>query len=118
MKTRAWILSIILAVVILQPPFTHLDMNEEGSSCSKPEKSRSICSMSNCEDSEPTDENDECENKRCNPLLGCPSGNFYIHNFTSLLFALPIIKKEKPILVNDNRLFMQLSECWQPPEIN
>ncbi|HET9746005.1 MAG TPA: hypothetical protein VFP97_09840, partial [Chitinophagaceae bacterium] len=58
-----------------------------------------------------------CENNRCNPLMSCPTGNFYLFNISSLSIELFILSKQKTVLINDNRILKHLAECWHPPEI-
>ncbi len=118
MKTRAWILTVILGVVILQPPFTNFNASAMEAACAKTKTlTPASCSKSSCDNSLPAEEENDCE-KRCNPLLGCSTGNFYIHNYYTITLTEVLVPKPKTALVNDNRTLDQLRECWNPPEIN
>jgi hypothetical protein len=87
------------------------------SSCAKKQETKSSCCKSKCEKPVKKEKKDECENNRCNPLMSCPTGNFYLFGQSYLdEISLPF-SKQKNILVNDNRLQKQLTECWHPPEI-
>ena len=107
MKAGAFILAIILFALIIEPVFSNVSAETEESCCSK----------TKCNKPEPSDDNDDCESNRCNPLMACPTGNFYLFGYNSISFTSYIPSKQKPILVNDNRVLSQLTECWHPPEI-
>ena len=86
------------------------------SSCAEKQEPKSSCCKSTCEPAE-KEEKDDCENNQCNPLMSCPTGNFYLFG-QSYLSATPfILSKQKNVLINDNRIQKQLTECWHPPEI-
>jgi hypothetical protein len=125
MKTRAGILMILWTVLLVEPLSANLDIKTPYSSCSMkqeyllqtpPGKSQSNCSKSKCDIPADKDEND-CENNRCNPLMSCPTGNFYLFNSSYLSIEPFIMSKQKTVLINDNRIMKHLAECWHPPEI-
>ena len=107
MKAAACILMIILGVLWIEPLFSHSTNQITESSCCK----------SKCNKPKPTDNKKDCENNRCNPLMACPTGNFFVNNYSHISIAALIISKQKTALVNDNRILKQLTECWHPPEI-
>ena len=106
MKAAVCILTTILLLLMVQPLFSN--------SCAEP--AESSCSKSKCNKPEPAKENDDCENNRCNPLMACPTGNFYLFGHSHISIALLLLPKQKTILVNDNRVSAKLTECWHPPE--
>lgn len=106
-----------MGVLMIQPLFPGLQAKATPSACSKNKPVKPSCSKSKCSKPKPADDKKDCENSRCNPLLGCPSGNFYAHHYSSISIITFIVAKEKNVLVNDNRVFKQLTECWHPPEI-
>ena len=110
MRAGAYILIIILCVLMVQPLFSYANTEPAESSCCK--------SKSKCDKPEPSDNNnDDCENNRCNPLMSCPTGNFYLLHYSYISIASLQIPKQKVVPVNDNRLTTNLTECWHPPEI-
>ena len=86
------------------------------SSCAQKQGTQSSCCKSTCEPEE-NEEKDDCENNRCNPLMSCPTGNFYLFGQSELSTVPFILSKQKKALINDNRIQKQLTECWHPPEI-
>lgn len=118
MKTRACILMVLWSVLLIEPLSANLSIKTiYSSSCSKIEESRSSCCKSKCDKPKDNEEENDCEDNRCNPLMSCPTGNFYLFG-QSYLAAVPfILSKQKKVLVNDNRIQKQLTECWHPPEI-
>ena len=126
MRRTACLLAIVWAVLMVQPAFTNFTGKAASSTCTKnkPVKStcqkkkttKKSCAKSKC--SKPISKSKEkCSKEHCNPLLGCPSGNFYIHNYSLISLTSFIVFKQKPIWVNDNRISKQLTECFHPPEI-
>jgi len=81
------------------------------------ESVESCCSNSKCDKPVPSDSKNDCEGNRCNPLMSCPTGNFYLLDNSYVSFTSVKQSKQKIILVNDNRVLTQLTECWHPPEI-
>jgi hypothetical protein len=121
MKPAACILLIVWTILLAEPGFSSYHIKALPSSCMKKvEVEKPSCSKSKCsKTSTPVkqEENDDCKNNRCNPLMSCPTGNFYLSGHPHLAIAPLIILKQKTVLKNDNRISKQLSECWHPPEI-
>ena len=117
MKTRACILMILWTVLLVEPLSANFSINSIYTSCAKVEKTKSSCCKSSCEKPKEKEEKDDCEDNGCNPLMSCPTGNFYLFGQTDLTTTSFILSKEKKVLVNDNRIQKQLTECWHPPEI-
>ena len=126
MRATACLFAIVLAVLMVQPAFTNFTGKAASSTCTrdkpvketcqKKEPTKTSCTKTKC--SKPTSKsNKKCSTEHCNPLLGCPSGNFYVHNYFLISLSSFILLKQKPILVNDNRISKQLTECFHPPEI-
>jgi len=127
MKAVAFILALIWGLLMIEPAFANFNCKPVTSSsaknksaqspCTKNKPAQSSCSRSKCNKSKQQEDENDCENNRCNPLMSCPTGNFYL--FGHSFFSIPalIISKQKNILVNDNRVVKQLTECWHPPEI-
>lgn len=111
MKAGAYILVVILSILIIQPLFGNNNSNDD--------MAESSCCPSKKECSKPAsgDSNDDCANNRCNPLMSCPTGNFYLLHFSYISIVSVQIPKLKVVPVNDNRLLTKLTECWHPPEI-
>ena len=107
MKAGTCILMIILGILMIQPMFSY----------SVAEPAESCCSKSKCDKPEPPDNKNDCENNRCNPLMSCPTGNFYLIGYSHISLTAFVQPKQKIILINDNRVLTQLTECWHPPEI-
>lgn len=84
---------------------------------SNAEPAESSCRKTKCNKSKPTEDKKDCETNRCNPLMACPAGNFYLLGYSHISIATLILPKQKTTLVNDNRVSTQLTECWHPPEI-
>ncbi|SRR5258706_13734890 len=117
MKAGAYILAAIVSILLIQPLFINIGAKVALSSCSEGKASKSSCCRNKCSKPKREDKGRDCEGDRCNPLMGCPSGNFYVHNYTCISMISWIIPKQKTALVNDNRISNQLTECWHPPEI-
>lgn len=117
MKTRACILMILWTVLLVEPLSANLSIETPYSSCSKKQEVKPSCSKTKCD--KPADKEDEndCENNRCNPLMSCPTGNFYLFSHSYLSIEPFILSKQKTALINDNRILKQLNECWHPPEM-
>jgi len=116
MKAGACILAAILSILMVQPLFSNFGTKTVKSSCTQSPANSSHC-QNKCSRPNPQKDKQDCEGDRCNPLMGCPTGNFYAHNYSFILITSLIIPKQKMALVNDNRLSKQLTECWHPPEI-
>ena len=118
MKTRACILMILWSVLLIEPLSASFNIKTPySSSCTKKQKVESSCSKSKCEKPKDNEEENDCEDNRCNPLMSCPTGNFYLFAHSYLAAAPFILSKQKKVLINDNRIQKQLTECWHPPEI-
>lgn len=117
MKARACILLLLWSVLLIEPLSANLSIQTPYSSCSKKEKPQTSGCRSTCD--KPVDNEDEkdCENNRCNPLMSCPTGNFYLFSQQHISIAALYLSKEKKALINDNRIVKQMAECWHPPEI-
>ena len=120
MKTRACILMVLWSTLLVEPLTANFSIKTAySSSCSKIEESQSPCSKSKCNKPKDKEEKDDCENENdgCNPLMSCPAGNFYLFGQSYLAPAAFTLSKQKKVLINDNRIQKQLTECWHPPEI-
>jgi hypothetical protein len=119
MKIRACILLALWSVLLIEPLSASLSARSVySSSCSKKQKKiKSACSKSKCDMSKDSEEKNDCKENRCNPLMSCPTGNFYLFGQTYFSVAPFILSKQKMIVVNDNRIQEQLTECWHPPEV-
>lgn len=107
MKAGAYILLILCCILTIQPMFGN----------NKTEPTESSCCKTKCNKPRPPEDKKDCETNRCNPLMACPLGNFYLLGSSHISIAAIIIQKQKTALVNDNRVSTQLTECWHPPEI-
>ena len=117
MKIRACILIVIWSTLLIEPLSANFSIKTVYSSCSEKQKVPSSCCNSKCNKTKDKESKDDCENNRCNPLMSCPSGNFYLFGHPQLSLDAFIPAKQKTILINDNRIVKRLSECWHPPEI-
>ncbi|HEX5652210.1 MAG TPA: hypothetical protein VFX58_04000 [Chitinophagaceae bacterium] len=116
MKLRAAILAVLLGLLLLQPAFGNFNNGTAYSSCTKSTAPPSCSAYNECDMPGDTEEEEDCRENPCNPLLGCPSGNFYLDNSSLVTITAYIILKQETILVNDNRVLTRLTECWHPPE--
>ena len=110
-------MAAIISILMVQPLFSNFSVRAVKSSCSKTKPAKSTCCESKCSKPKPEENKQDCGGDRCNPLMGCTSGNFYVHNYSYISITSLIIPKQKTALVNDNRISKQLTECWHPPEI-
>ena len=117
MKTRASILMALWSLLLIEPLSANLSINTFYSSCSKQQEVESSCSKSKCDKPQDDSEENDCEDNRCNPLMSCPTGNFYLFGQSYLSVDPFVLSKQKKALINDNRIQKQLTECWHPPEI-
>ena len=117
MKVRACILIFLWSILLIEPLSANFSIKSPYSSCTKKQEAKSSCCKSKCEKPVKKEKKDDCENNRCNPLMSCPTGNFYLFGQPQLSIAPFILLKQKKALINDNRLQKQLTECWHPPEI-
>lgn len=118
MKPAAFILFLIWSLLLLEPLSANMDIVSNYSSCAEEEEVRTACCTSTCEKPVEEKEEDECAGNRCNPLLSCPIGNFYLSGYTQLTIPPYVAEKVKTFLVNDNRIVKQHADCWHPPEIS
>ena len=117
MKTRAYILILIWSILLVEPLSANFNINSPYTSCSKKQEVQSSCSKSKCDTQKDNEEENDCEDNKCNPIMSCPTGNFYLFGHPQLSIEPFILAKQKAILVNDNRIIKSLDECWHPPEI-
>lgn len=109
MKTAAYIFSFIYSFLLLQPLFSSEKRNADLAYCSKdkcPKKEK-----------EESGKKDKCEDKGCNPFMACACGNFFLIQKQSVDFIVLKLTTQKIILLNDNRIVTNLSDCWHPPEV-
>ena len=120
MKLAACLLMVVWTLLLVEPGFASYASKASTSACSKSYKpAKPSCSPSGCSKSEEAEKpaDDECKSNRCNPLMSCPTGNFYLSGYSQILINPFVITKKKTVLINDNRIAKHLSECWHPPEI-
>lgn len=117
LKTRASILIILWSILLFEPLSANLSIQSPYSSCSKEQEVQPSCSKSKCNKQAENEEEKDCGNNRCNPLMSCPTGNFYLFNPADLSIEPFKIAKQKAAVINDNRISKHLCECWHPPEI-
>jgi hypothetical protein len=117
MKARACILMLLWTVLLIEPLSANLSIQTPYSSCSKKPKAESSSCVSSCSNPAENEEENDCEDNRCNPLMSCPTGNFYLFIQPSLSIPAINISTGKKSLINDNRIVKQMNECWHPPEI-
>ena len=117
MKTLACILILIWSILLIEPLSVNFSIQSPYSSCSKKQEVQSSCSKSKCDKSEANNDENDCENNDCNPLMSCPTGNFYLLGHPHSAIESFLLSKPKMSLINDNRIAKHLAECWHPPEI-
>ena len=115
---RACILLVIWTTLLLEPVSASFStIKTPYSSCAQKQETRSSCCKSKCGKPAKKQKKNDCENNRCNPLMSCPTGNFYFCSSQPLSIEAFVPAKQKVALIDDNRIQKQLSECWHPPEI-
>jgi len=117
MKSLTGILALILGLLIIHPMLIGIGMPPAYASCSAEEDLNECGSQTSCNRRAPCENKNEGDTKGCNPLLGCTSGNFYVHSYSTVSLNPLLISKAEMIVVNDNRIQTQLHECWHPPEL-
>jgi hypothetical protein len=121
MKVRACILMALWAALLVEPGSANFSIETPYSSCAEKQTEKPSCSKSKSSCDAPVESEDDndnnCEKDRCNPLMSCPSGNFYVFNHSQFVIASLFILKQKASLINDNRIVKQTGDCWHPPEI-
>lgn len=122
MKIRAAILALLVGLLILQPTFAWFGFAAAYGECNKPEpvnqcaSTKKQCPVKKSCDKPAPEEEKGCEEKKCNPLLGCTAGNFYVHQYATINLFNFSFPKQKLLVTDDNRLQKQLNECFHPPE--
>jgi len=117
MKTRACILIILWSALLIEPLSANFSVRTEYSSCAKKQEAQSSCCKSKCDKPKEKEDENDCDNNRCNPLMSCPTGNFYLLTSSQISITPFTLSKQKVALINDNRIAKHLAECWHPPEI-
>ena len=117
MKAGACILMVIWGLLLVEPILANFSIESPYSSCEPKQAEQSSCCKSECDTPAENEDENDCGNNRCNPLMSCPTGNFYLFGQQPVSLAHFVFAKEKTILVNDNRIIKQSAECWHPPEI-
>ena len=108
---------LLWTVLLIEPLSANLSIQTLYSSCAKKKKAESVSCASTCNKSTDNEEENDCEDNRCNPLMSCPTGNFYLFTQPGLSIPALNISTVKRSLINDNRIVKQMNECWHPPEI-
>lgn len=114
MKAVACIMILLWSLLIIQPLQANF-INSYPSSCAKMKPAEPSCSKK-CTKPTPVEQDKDCTNNQCNPIMSCPIGNFYLNNHTTYFVIAFSVLKEKQLLVDDNRISAGLAECWHPPE--
>lgn len=109
MKLAAYIFAFLLSFYTLQPVVSSVINRVTLSGCAK----QSHCCKKN---RKVPVKKDNCENRGCNPFMGCVYGNFYMTEKSSISFTIFIIPKQKTGIFNDNRIVKNASDCWHPPK--
>ena len=124
MRARAGILILIWTILLVEPVSANFSIKsiyssncETQRSCSSQKEEPKCCKKSACDQNNENEDGSDCERNRCNPLMSCPSGNFYLFNQQNLSIAPLKLTKQKKALINDNRVVKQNADCWHPPEI-
>ena len=108
---------VLWSLLLIEPLSANLSLQSPYSSCSKEEQAEPSCSMSACDEPADTGEENDCESNDCNPIMSCPTGNFYLFTQPGLSIPALNISTDKKSLINDNRIVKQTGDCWHPPEI-
>ena len=108
---------LLWSVLLIEPLSANLSIQTPYSSCSKKQKAQSSCCKSKCDKPVNKEDENDCEGNLCNPLMSCPTGNFYLFTQPHLSITPLEISTDKKSLINDNRIIKQMSDCWHPPEI-
>lgn len=113
----ALLFTAIVSILIAEPFFYGLKGISAATSSLAEVTENSSCCKTACSKPSEKEDKEDCEGNQCNPLLGCPSGNFYVHSYSYIRFIISTDTKPKIAITNDNRTSRQLAECWHPPEI-
>ena len=84
--------------------------------CTKMKASGTACSKHKCNKPSKSDDKGSCNNNGCNPSLGCCSGNFFVHQHSTISLNSWFVQRQMLIVTDDNRISKNLSECFHPPE--
>ena len=110
---------LIWGLLMVQPAFSYFGGKAayRASVCTKEKPVKSDCSKKkSCDKPDESKEDNKCRTDGCNPTLGCPSGNFYVHHHHQISIPSLFLQKLKLLVSDDNRIIKNLSECWHPPE--
>lgn len=117
MKEKACILLVLWALLLVEPLSANLSIQSPYSACSKEQKPESSCSMTSCDDAADSNDENDCDNNRCNPIMSCPTGNFYLIIQSNINLPALEVSTDKKIPTNDNRVVKQTGDCWHPPRM-
>src|SRR5687767_9235669 len=109
MKTGAFIFFLVLAFSTIQPSLNVFIAEAKTSGC--------ITKPKGCKKEKVPEKKDGCENKRCNPFMGCVSGTFYMLGKLPQTGSPVVILKQQTAVINDNRVIKNSSDCWHPPKL-
>lgn len=124
MKAGTYILALIWGLLIIQPVFAYIGGTPAYDACTPRNPGKAgcakktppvTCSKIKCSSSK-EQKKEDCPPKKCNPSLGCTSGNFYIFQYAVISVIILPASKQKICLFDDNRVSKHLTECWHPPE--
>jgi hypothetical protein len=104
-------------MLLVEPLSANLNIRTFYSSCRVEVKKESSCSKTKCNKPPADNQEEDCSDERCNPIMSCPAGNFYFANPAHFSFTHFPLSGQKKLLLDDNRISGYLSECWHPPEI-
>ncbi len=103
---------IILVAFLLVQPLLGTEAENCEVKCSS--AAASTCKADDDAEGQPAQ---DCARNKCNPLMSCSSGNFYIVEGFFLAYVPGNTKAIKILSSNDNRVLSSFSECWHPPEL-
>ena len=86
---------VLWTVLLIEPLSANFSTNTFYSFCSRVQKVESSCSQSTCDQPTDNEEENDCEDNGCNPLMSCPTGNFYLFGQSYLSVAPLILSKQK-----------------------
>jgi hypothetical protein len=137
MKAAASFFIVIWSILIVQPTFAYFGgkpaygtctkadestllpakSQTSGSTCSKKKKvAATDCSKKKCNKPGKSESKNNCNTDGCNPTLGCSAGNFFIHHYSVISITSWFAQKQKVMVLNDNRILKNMSDCWRPPK--
>src|SRR5689334_23653307 len=103
-KALASTLMLIWSTLLVQPLFEDFSPKLSKTSCSQQSEIKSPCSKSKCNSPKRSKDNRDCDGSRCNPLMACPTGNFFLFGYLHLSISPISEPREKTVLANDNRI--------------